>query len=78
MAQAADDCHRTAEVILMRTRPLTDDIPADARLPRLEPQGMGALLAVVGHDYLRAAAESATPGDPQVLAALVALRRALP
>ena len=77
-AEAADVCHRTAEIIVDRTREVADDIPDAARLPRLAPHGLGALVAVVGHDYLAAARASGATGDPEVLAALVALRRALP
>ena len=59
-------------------RHLTDDIPADAEVPRLEPQGVGALIAVVGRDY-REAAKAAPESDvSQVVAWLVELRRSLP
>jgi hypothetical protein len=75
---AAADCRRAAQVIVEQTRLLTDDIPADATLPHLGPQGLGSMLAVLGGDYLAAARASSEPDLGPALDALVALRRALP
>lgn len=77
-ATATDDCQRAAEEILEQTRRIDPAIPADARLPRLQPQGLGAMLAVVGNDWLNAARASSDPDVDPVLDALVRLRRALP
>jgi hypothetical protein len=77
-ASASDDVHRTAQLLVAQTRPLSDSLPADATLPHLAPQGLGAMLAVVGHDYLEAARASSHPDVSPVLDALVELRRALP
>jgi hypothetical protein len=75
---AAADCRRAALVIVEQTRLITDEIPADASVPDLGPHGLGAMLAVLGADYL-AAAERAPDADVSVVtAALVDLRRALP
>lgn len=51
-------------------------IPADAALPTLEPQGHGAMVAVLGADCLSAAGPDTDLGP--MLDALVTLRRALP
>ena len=75
---AAADCRGAALVIVDPTRQLTDEIPDDAVVPALEPQGLGAMLAVLGSDYLAAAARSPAADVSDVTAALVALRRALP
>lgn len=75
---AAADCRRAALVIVEQTRLLTDEIPADAALPRLGPQGLGAMLAVLGTDYLDAARRAPHADASVVTAALVDLRRALP
>lgn len=78
---AAPSCRAVAEVVVARTRELTDDIPPDATLPDLGPQGLGALLTVVGRDFLAAARGSrgdVDEGLQQVLEALIELRRALP
>jgi hypothetical protein len=77
-ASAADDCRRAGLVIVEQTRLLTDDIPADADLPELGPQGLGAMLAVLGTDYLAAARRTPDADVSAVTAALVDLRRALP
>jgi hypothetical protein len=79
-ALATEDCHRAAEVVVAQTRLLSDDIPADSQVPDLGPQGLGAMIAVLGGDYLDAARASGSgPVDPgPVLDALVSLRRALP
>jgi hypothetical protein len=75
---AAADCRRAALVLIEQTRRLTDDIPIDAALPELGPQGLGSMLAVLGGDYLTAARASSEPDLGPALDALVALRRALP
>jgi hypothetical protein len=77
-AVAAHDCRRTALVIVEQSRLLTDEIPADATPPDLGPQGLGAMIAVLGNDYLDAARPIATADVSVVTAALVDLRRALP
>lgn len=77
-ASASEDCRRACLVIVEQTRRLTDDIPADADLPALGPQGLGAMVAVLGNDYLAAARRSPAPDLAPVLDALVRLRRALP
>lgn len=70
-AGCADEVHATAVVIV----DLTGDHTSED-LPHLQPQGLAALMAVVGRDYL------ATPEnderDQLVRDRLVALRRALP
>jgi hypothetical protein len=75
---ASPDCRRAALVLVEQTRLLTDDIPPDATLPDLGPQGLGSMLAVLGGDYLAAARASSEPDLGPVLDALVELRRALP
>ena len=70
------DCRRAAEVLVARTRALDPEVPLGARVPDLGPQGLGAMLAVLGRDYL--AVVDSDPAARDVLAALVALRRALP
>lgn len=75
-AQAHDACYVAAEALREQTRLIDPDMP-DERLPDLAPQGLGALIAVLGSDWLDAARASGS--DPQaVLDALVTLRRALP
>jgi hypothetical protein len=78
VASASDDVHDTAEFLVAQTRLLGDSPPAEATLPRLAPQGLGAMLAVIGHDYVDAARASSEPDVDPVLNALVELRRALP
>ena len=75
---AAADCRRAALVIIEQTRLLTDEIPADAALPELGPQGLGAMLAVLGSDYLAVVRRVPDAEVSAVTAALVELRRALP
>ncbi len=77
-ATATADCEQAAQLLLAQTRLLTDDIPADARIPMLGPQGIGAMIAVLGRDYLNAAHASEASDPSPVLDALVTLRRALP
>jgi hypothetical protein len=75
---ATADCRQAALVLIEQTRRLTDEIPIDAALPDLGPQGLGSMLAVLGGDYLAAARASSNPDLSPALDALVALRRALP
>ncbi len=86
---ATDDTIRAAQVLLDRTRLLAGDASSGAALPRLGPQGLGAMIAVLGRDYLDAARASSPPAEPagvvsdpadpdSVLDALVRLRRLLP
>lgn len=78
VAAASESCHLLAARLVDETRRLTDDIPVDAEVPRLEPQGVGALIAVLGRDY-REAAKAAPESDvSQVIAWLGELRRSLP
>jgi hypothetical protein len=76
--QAAADCRRAALVIVEETRVLTREIPDDATVPDLGPQGQGAMLAVLGADYVAAARRSPDADVSIVTDALVELRRALP
>ena len=76
--RAAADCRHAALVIVDETRALTDDIPADAVLPDLGPQGLGAMLAVLGTDYVDAVRKVPGADVSVVTATLVELRRALP
>lgn len=75
---SAEDCLRAGEVLLAHTVPGDLGRPADATVPRLGPTGLAAMIAVLGQDYLAAAAADTDAGPSQVLDALVALRRALP
>lgn len=77
-ANAAADCRRAALVIVEQTRLITDEIPAEADLPDLGPQGLGAMLAVLGVDYLVAARRVPDADNSAVTGALVDLRRGLP
>jgi len=77
-ATTTADCRHAAGILLEQTRLITDDIPPDAQVPALAPQGLGALIAVLGRDYLDAARAASEPDLDPVLAALVELRRALP
>lgn len=74
----SEDVLDAAGFIVAEARRLGAVIPPDAVLPRVGPHGLGAMLAVVGHDFLETA--KAAPGaDVQpVLDRLVALRRSLP
>jgi hypothetical protein len=77
-ATAADACLEAAGYVLARARELDPAIPPDAVLPRLGPQGLGAMIAVIGRDY-RAAAQDAPGTDVRaVVDRLAALRRSLP
>ncbi len=78
VAASADAVHDTAQFLVAQTRLLSDSIPPDAALPRLAPQGLGAMIGVLGRDYVEAARASSEPDLDPVLNALVELRRALP
>lgn len=67
-----------ATFILAEDRRLGSVIPPGATLPRLGPNGLGAMLAVIGHDYLETAKAAAGADVQPVLDRLVALRRSLP
>ena len=77
-AAASSECRDTALLLVERTRQLDADVPPDAALPELAPQGLGAMLSVLGHDYLAAAAAHPEADVQPVLERLTALRRALP
>jgi hypothetical protein len=77
-AAATSDVYAAAHVLLNQTRRLDPAVPADAGLPNLAPQGLGAMVAVLGGDWLDAARASSEPDIDPVLDALVTLRRALP
>lgn len=76
LVDVGDACQRAATVLLDRTRVLDPRVPEAAALPDLQPQGLGAMIAVLGRDYL-----AVCEGDPEpgvALDALVTLRRTLP
>ncbi len=75
---STEDVYAAAGVLLDHTRRLDRSVPDGARLPELRPQGLGAMLAVLGSDWLDAARASSEPDVNPVLDALVTLRRALP
>jgi hypothetical protein len=75
---AADDTMVAAQVLVDQTRLLTGEVPAEAQPPRLGSHGLGAMLAVLGREYLHAARASRDSDPAPVLDALVTLRRALP
>lgn len=75
-AQAHDACYVAAEALRRQTRLIDPDMP-DEPLPDLAPQGLGALIAVLGRDWLTAARASQADPAP-TLEALTTLRRALP
>jgi len=77
-ATATDTCYAAAEEILERTREIDSEVPADAVLPRLEPHGLGSLLAVIGRDYLKAAKAAPLSDVRPVTDRLIELRRSLP
>ncbi len=77
-ATASDDVRVAAEVLLEQLRRLDPAVPPDATLPDLGPQGLGAMIAVLGQDWQDAARASSDPDTGTVLDALVELRRALP
>lgn len=82
----AESCRELGEFLVAQTRLLTDEIPETARVPSLRPQGLGAMIAVLGRDYL-AAARAAVDAGPDadgdvdvtvVLQRLTNMRRSLP
>ena len=75
--QSQQACLTAGEVLLRETRRIDPDVP-DAPLPTLGPQGLGAMIAVLGRDYLAAARHHEAVDDAPVVEALVALRRSLP
>lgn len=75
-AQAHDACYTAAEAIRQQTRLIDPDMP-DEPLPELAPQGLGALIAVLGGDWLAAARASRTPDPTDVRNVLLTLRRAI-
>ena len=77
-ATATDACYAAAEEILERTRELDSEVPAAAVLPRLEPHGLGSLLAVIGRDYLKAVKAAPLSDARPVTDRLIELRRSLP
>ena len=78
-ASAADDCRRACLVIVEQTRRLTDDIPADADLPRAGTAGTRRHGRRPRERLPRRGAEVASDADlAPVIDALVGLRRALP
>jgi ABC-type hemin transport system substrate-binding protein len=76
----AEQCHTVARTIVERTSRVTDAIPQGTELPRVGPTALGAQIAVVGRDYLRAtsAQPDADADASVVLDTLVDLRRSLP
>jgi len=75
---AAPDVMAAAQALLDQCRRLDPQVPADATLPALAPQGSGPMIAVLGTDWLAAARTSSDPDADAVLDILVRLRRALP
>lgn len=76
--RATPDVTATAHTLLAALREVDPDVPDDAVIPHLGPTGQSALIAVLGDDWLRAARQTAEADPQPVLAALVALRHALP
>ena len=76
LADCGPACADAAAVLLAHTRARDAAVPEDAALPVLAPHGLGAMIAVLGRDYLAVVDDD--PGADEVLAALVGLRRALP
>ena len=77
-ATATESCYAVAQEILTRTRSLDGDVPSDAALPRLEPHGLGSVLAVIGRDYVKAAKAAPLSDVMPVTNRLIELRRSLP
>lgn len=75
---AAADVMAAAQELLAQCRLLEPQVPADASLPALAPQGFGPLIAVLGTDWLAVARTAARPDTDRVLEVLVRLRRSLP
>ncbi len=64
-AQAHDACYVAAEALRRQTR-LVDPAMPDEPLPDLAPQGLGALIAVLGADWLRAARAAEADSAPML------------
>jgi hypothetical protein len=77
-ATAREPVRTAAEQLVHLTRRLGGGVPSEATIPELAPQGLGALVAVLGRDLLDAAHESSRPDLESALEALVTLRRSLP
>ena len=75
---ATPEVEGAAAAVLAHTRILDAEVPADACLPHLQPSGLGALIAVLGQDWLRAAASNPDADADAMLDTLVELRRRLP
>lgn len=75
---AAPAVRDAAQSLLAQCRLLDSGIPAEATIPELGPAGRGALIAVLGRDWLTAARTTDEPDAEAVLGILVTLRRALP
>lgn len=75
---ATDTVMAIAEVLLAEGRRLGVPVPDDAALVPVQPQGLAALIAVLGRDCLEAARASRDADLGPVRDALVSLRRALP
>ncbi len=76
LPDCAPACFATAGVLVAHTRAVDPDVPPDAVVPVLAPQGLGSMIAVLGRDYLAVVDDD--PAAEEVLASLVGLRRALP
>lgn len=77
-AAVSVECYALAENLLAGIRELTDHIPSGAQLPDLGAQGLGSLIAVLGHDYLDAAKAAPRSDVRPVVDGLIGLRRSLP
>jgi len=75
---AAPDVTTAAQELLAQCRTIDPQVPANASLPTLAPQGFGPLIAVLGSDWLAAARTAADPDSDALLDILVRLRRSLP
>lgn len=76
VARAHDACYSAAEALRQQTRLIDPEVP-DAPLPELAPQGIGAMIAVLGGDWLVAARARRTADPAQIHDVLLTLRRAL-
>lgn len=75
-SQARDACYIAAEALRIETRRIDPDVP-DEPLPDLAPQGLGAMIAVLGGDWLATARASRSPDPTDVRNVLLTLRRAI-
>lgn len=75
---ATADVEAAAELLVAHLREVDRDVPSDAAVPQLGPQGLGALIAVLGGDWLAGARATGDPDPEPVTAILVSLRRSLP